>query len=122
MSSPVIQTAPLEVGRSSCRVCEQQRSCSPGFCRNELHATESAVEVRRARRRLGEAATDERVGVIHSGQRRGHSGRCGVCPRHSGEARDRLWRSGSRPPISVNPASTPFRTAARRKRRGVGRG
>ncbi|EOD12649.1 hypothetical protein EMIHUDRAFT_213397 [Emiliania huxleyi CCMP1516] len=64
MSSPVIQTAPLEVGRSSCRVCEQQRSCSPGFCRNELHATESAVEVRRARRRLGEAATDERVGLF----------------------------------------------------------
>ena len=35
-----------------CRVCEQQRSCSPGFCRKELHATEGAVEVRRARRRL----------------------------------------------------------------------
>ena len=34
-----------------CRVCEQQRSCSPGFCRKELHATEGAVEVRRARRR-----------------------------------------------------------------------
>ena len=47
-----------------CRVCEQQRSCSPGFCRKELHATESAVEVRRARRRLGEAATDERVGLF----------------------------------------------------------
>ena len=47
-----------------CRVCEQQRSCSPGFCRKELHATESAVEVRRARRRLREAATDERVGVF----------------------------------------------------------
>ena len=36
-----------------CRVCEQQRSCSPGFCRKELHATESAVEVRRARRNPG---------------------------------------------------------------------
>lgn len=47
-----------------CRVCEQQRSCSPGFCRKELHATESAVEVRRARRRLREAATDERVGLF----------------------------------------------------------
>ena len=32
---------------------------------------------------------------IHSGQRRAHSGRCGACARHSGEARDRLWRSGS---------------------------
>ena len=47
-----------------CRVCEQQRSCSPGFCRKELHATESAVEVRRARRRFEEAATDERVGLF----------------------------------------------------------
>ena len=90
-----------------CRVCEQQRSCSPGFCRKELHATESAVEVRRARRRLREAATDERW-TFHSRQRRAHSGRSGACARHSGEARDRLWRSGSRPSISVNPASTPF--------------
>ena len=47
-----------------CRVCEQQRSCSPGFCRKELHATESAVEVRRARRRLRDTVTDERVGVF----------------------------------------------------------
>ena len=47
-----------------CRVCEQQRSCSPGFCRKELHATESAVEVRRARRRLEDTVTDERVGVF----------------------------------------------------------
>ena len=46
---------------------------------------------------------------IHSGQRPLHSGRYGPCSGHSGEARDRLWRSGSRPPISVNPASTPFR-------------
>ena len=29
-----------------------------------MHATESAVEVRRARRRLEEAATDERVGLF----------------------------------------------------------
>ena len=35
-----------------CRACEQQRSCSPGFCRKEMHATEGAVEVRRVRRRL----------------------------------------------------------------------
>ena len=47
-----------------CRVCEQQRSCSPGFRRKELHATEGAVEVRRARRRLEEAVTDERVGLF----------------------------------------------------------
>ena len=44
-----------------CRACEQQRSCSPSFRRKELHATEGAVEVRRARRRLEEAVTDERV-------------------------------------------------------------
>ena len=38
---------------------------------------------------------------IHSGRRRGHSGRCGACPRLSGEARDRLdarWVASS--PIS----------------------
>ena len=54
-----------------CRVCEQQRSCSPGFCRKELHATEGAVEVRRARRRLEEAATDERVGLFTPDKKRG---------------------------------------------------
>ena len=32
--------------------------------RKELHATESAVEVRRARRRLEDTVTDERVGVF----------------------------------------------------------
>ena len=47
-----------------CRVCEQQRSCSPGFRRKELHATEGAVEVRRARRRLEDTVTDERVGLF----------------------------------------------------------
>ena len=45
-------------------VCEQQRSCSPGFCRKELHATEGAVEVRRARRRLEDTVADERVGLF----------------------------------------------------------
>ena len=47
-------------------VCEQQRSCSPGFCRKELHATESAVEVRRAASaaKSGDAVTDERVGLF----------------------------------------------------------
>ena len=45
-----------------CRACE--RSCSPGFSRKELHATEGAVEVRRARRRLRDTVTDERVGVF----------------------------------------------------------
>ena len=45
-----------------CRVCEQQRSFTPGFRRKELHATESAVEVRRARCRLEDTVTDERVG------------------------------------------------------------
>ena len=90
-----------------CRVCEQQRSCSPGFCRKELHATESAVEVRRARRRLGDTVTDERVGVFtpdKDGYTHMSRGRVAVL----GEARDRLWRGGSRPPIMFNPASTPF--------------
>ena len=45
-------------------MCEQQRSFTPGFRRKELHATESAVEVRRARRRLEDTVTDERVGVF----------------------------------------------------------
>ena len=57
---------------------------------------------------------------IHSGQsqRRGHSGRCGVCPRHSGEARDRLWRSGSPPSISTQlHVHTPFYTKRRATRR-----
>ena len=43
-----------------CRVCEQQRSFTPGFRRKELHATEGAVEVRRARHRLEDTVTDER--------------------------------------------------------------
>ena len=47
-----------------CRVCEQQRSFTPGFRRKELHATEGAVEVRRARHRLEDTVTDERVGVF----------------------------------------------------------
>ena len=47
-----------------CRVCEQQRSFIPGFRRKELHATEGAVEVRRAQCRLEEADTDERVGLF----------------------------------------------------------
>ena len=37
---------------------------------------------------------------IHSGQRPLHSRRYGPCSGHSGEVRDRLWRSGSRPSIS----------------------
>ena len=32
---------------------------------------------------------------IHSGQRRRHAHELRPCRRHSGEARDRLWRSGS---------------------------
>ena len=47
-----------------CRVCEQQRSFTPGFRRKELHATEGAVEVRRAWRRLEDTVTDERVGLF----------------------------------------------------------
>ena len=90
-----------------CRACEQQRSCSPGFRRKELHArccrgSPSVAQVEGSRH--GRARWS-----IHSGQRRGHSGQCGVCPRHSGEVRDRLWRGGSRPwslNFSVNSPST----------------
>ena len=89
-----------------CRVCEQQRSCSPGFRRKELHATEGAVEVRRARRRLRDTVTDERVGVF-TPDKGLHAHEPRSCSRHSGEAWDRLWRSGSRPSISVNSPSTP---------------
>ena len=45
-------------------MCEQQGSCSPGFRRKELHATEGAVEVRRARRKFRDTVTDERVGLF----------------------------------------------------------
>ena len=44
-----------------CSVCEQQRSFTPGFRRKELHATEGAVQVRRAWRRLEDTVTDERA-------------------------------------------------------------
>ena len=49
-----------------CRACAQQRSrsFSPGFSRKEVHATEGAVEVRRARRRLEDTVTDECVGLF----------------------------------------------------------
>ena len=46
---------------------------------------------------------------IHSGQKTRHSGRCGACRQLSGEARDRLWRSGSRPPISSTHGPRPLR-------------
>ena len=84
-----------------CRVCEQQRSCSPGFCRKEMHATEGAVEVRRARRRLEDTVTDERVGVF-TPDKDSRTRRADI-----GEARDRLWRSGSRPPISSTHGPAP---------------
>ena len=38
--------------------------------------------------------------TFHSGQRRRHAHELRPCRRLSGEARDRLWRSGSRPSIS----------------------
>jgi len=45
-----------------------------------------------------------------------HSGWYGPCSGHSGEARDRLWRSGSRPSISVNSPSTPSSSTHRGER------
>ena len=45
---------------------------------------------------------------IHSGQRRLHAHEPRSCSRLSGEARDRLWRSGSRPRISTLGKSADF--------------
>ena len=53
---------------------KQQRSCSPS---KELHATEGAVEVRRARRRLGDTVTDERVGLFTPDKDGGTHTSCG---------------------------------------------
>ena len=97
------------------RVCEQQRSCSPGFRRKEMRATEGAVEVRRARRGLEDTVTDERVGVFtpdkDSGTRRGAARATVIAARRGIVC---LWRSGSRPPIwypiSSTHGSTPFNT------------
>ena len=61
-----------------------------------MHATEGAVEVRRAWRGLEDTVTDERVGVF-TPDGHTHTHELRSCGRHSGEARDRLWRSGSRP-------------------------
>ena len=61
-----------------CRACEQQRSFTPGFRRKELHATEGAVEVRRARRRLGDTVTDGRVGLF-TPDKDGHTPRTVRC-------------------------------------------
>ena len=46
--------------------------------------------------------------TFHSGQRRRHAHELRPCRRHSGEARDRLWRSGSRPPISSTHGPLPL--------------
>ena len=70
-----------------CRVCEQQRSFTPGFRRKELHATEGAVEVRRARRRLRDTVTDECVGLFTLDK----DGYLRPCRRHSGDIRGTVW-------------------------------
>ena len=57
---------------SQCAGSRRAVSLTQAACRKELHATEGAVEVRRARRRLErelslrleEAVTDERVGLF----------------------------------------------------------
>ena len=50
---------------------------------------------------------------IHSGQRRLHAHEPRSCSRLNGEARDRLWRGGSRPPISVNSHPSPVSVRAK---------
>ena len=53
------------VGCAICAECVSSRGASlQASRRKELHATKGAVEVRRARRRLEEAVTDERVGLF----------------------------------------------------------
>ena len=83
----------------------------PGPYSSLMHATPKALS-RFAERGEIEGHRHRRARwSIHSGQKTRHSGRCGACRKHSGEARDRLWRSGSRPPILFNAqqaASTPF--------------
>ena len=81
----------------------------PGPYSSLMHAAEGALSRFAERGEIGGRRHRRARWSIHSGQRRAHSGRCGACARHSGEARDRLWRGGSRPPILFNPASTPFR-------------
>ena len=46
--------------------------------------------------------------TFHSGQRQWHAPLRGACHCHSGEARDRLWRGGSRPPISSTQGPSPL--------------
>ena len=69
----------------SARVGSRGAALQASGRRKEMHSTDGAVEVRRARRRLREAADDERL----VGEAR---------PRD--RLRDRLWRGGSRPSIS----------------------
>ena len=84
----------------------------PGPYSSLMHATEGALsrfaergEIRGHRHRRARWS-------IHSGQRRRHAHEPRLCRRPSGEARDRLWRSGSRPSISVNPACNRARRTA----------
>jgi hypothetical protein len=93
-----------------CRVCEQQRSFTPGFRRKELHATEGAVEVRRARHRLEDTVTDERVGVFtpdKDGDTADGAGRAANLAARRGTV---CGECGSRPSILFNSRSFP-RTA-----------
>ena len=94
-----------------CRVCEQQRSCSPGFRRKELHATEGAVEVRRARRRLEDTVTDERVGLFtpdKDGYTHTSRGRVAVLAARRGTVCGEVGRVLRFPQLTVNSRSTPF--------------
>ena len=56
--------------------------------------------------------------TFHSGQRRRHAHELRPCRRHTGEARDRLWRGGSRPPISSTHGPSPLHAQNRKLKSG----
>mmetsp|Transcript_26820 Transcript_26820/g.78097 ORF Transcript_26820/g.78097 Transcript_26820/m.78097 type:complete len:212 (+) Transcript_26820:592-1227(+) len=95
--------------RSSTR--RRRRACSAGSSpgavaaapfrpsRKELHATEGAVEVRRARRRLEDTVTDERVGLFtpdKDGRTHTSCGRAAVIAAKRGTVCGRACPRGSR--------------------------
>ena len=88
----------------------------PGPYSSLMHATESAVEVRRARRRLGEAATDERVGLFtpdKDGYTHTSRGRVPVLAARRGTVCGEVGRSPISSPLTTHspqgPHTTPFK-------------
>ena len=84
------------------RLLSQRAACHRKRCRG----SPSAAQVEGSRHRRARW-------TFHSGQRRVHAHEPRSYTRLSGEARDRLWRSGSRPPISPRSGTAPGRTPAK---------